>query len=67
MTVTSTNTSQAASPRVLGSPRVVEMLGNRLELLVEQHDFPRASVVQYTSHRASPRRRSCTTTSPTTS
>ena len=46
--MTTTSTSTATSPRVLGSPRVVEMLGNRLELLVEHHDFPRASVVQYT-------------------
>jgi mannose-6-phosphate isomerase-like protein (cupin superfamily) len=45
-TISSTKT--AASPHVLRSPRVVEMLGNRLELLVEQHEFPRASVVQYT-------------------
>ena len=46
--MTTTSTSAPTSPRVLGSPRVVEMLGNRLELLVESHDFPRASVVQYT-------------------
>ncbi len=44
-----TTTLQApASPEVLTSPRVVEMLGNRLELLVEASAFPRASVVRYT-------------------
>jgi mannose-6-phosphate isomerase-like protein (cupin superfamily) len=48
MSSTSTSTSTTPAPRILGSPRVVEMLGNRLELLVEQQDFPRASVVQYT-------------------
>jgi mannose-6-phosphate isomerase-like protein (cupin superfamily) len=46
--MTTMSTTTAAAPRVLGSPRVVEMLGNRLELLVEHDDFPRASVVQYT-------------------
>ena len=46
MSSTSTSTSTTPAPRILGSPRVVEMLGNRLELLVEQQDFPRASVVQ---------------------
>ena len=49
MTTTTTSSARtAASLRVLRSPRVVEMLGNRLELLVEQHDFPRASVVKFT-------------------
>lgn len=37
-----------AGPSVLRTPRVVEMLGNRLELLVEVGDFPRASLVRYT-------------------
>jgi mannose-6-phosphate isomerase-like protein (cupin superfamily) len=47
-TTGTTTTGTAGSPGVLRSPRVVEMLGNRLELLVEHHDFPRASVVRYT-------------------
>ena len=46
--MTTTAPSTAAAPRLLSTPRVVEMLGNRLELLVEHDDFPRASVVQYT-------------------
>ena len=41
-------TSSATTPRLLSTPRVVEMLGNRLELLVEHDEFPRASVVRYT-------------------
>lgn len=36
------------SPRVLRTSRSIEMLGNRLDLLVEADDFPRASVVRYT-------------------
>ncbi|QIK74909.1 cupin domain-containing protein [Nocardioides piscis] len=44
---TSTVTAKP-TPRVLRSPRSVEMLGNRLDLLVEADDFPRASVVRYT-------------------
>jgi mannose-6-phosphate isomerase-like protein (cupin superfamily) len=35
-------------PRVLRDGRVVELFGNRLELLVEAADSPRASVVRYT-------------------
>jgi mannose-6-phosphate isomerase-like protein (cupin superfamily) len=47
-TTTGRATGRATEPSVLRSPRVVELLGNRLELLVEQDDFPRASVVRYT-------------------
>ncbi len=36
------------APLHLTSPRVLEVLGNRLELLVEACDSPRASVVRYT-------------------
>jgi len=36
------------TPYVLRTRRVVELLGNRLELLVEVGDFPRASLVRYT-------------------
>jgi mannose-6-phosphate isomerase-like protein (cupin superfamily) len=36
------------APLHLTSPRVLEVLGNRLELLVEAGDSPRASVVRYT-------------------
>ena len=35
-------------PRVLAGRRTVELFGNRLELLVEAGDSPRASVVRYT-------------------
>lgn len=41
-------TTTAPAPRVLSGGRVVELLGNRLELLVEADDFPRASLVRYT-------------------
>ena len=42
-------TSQlTATPRVVRSDRTVELFGNRLELLVEAEDSPRASVVRYT-------------------
>lgn len=47
MTTTLTTASPTA-PRVLPEGRTVELLGNRLELLVEADDFPRASVVRYT-------------------
>ena len=40
--------SAPAAPRVLPAPRVLEVLGNRLELLVEGDASPRASVVRYT-------------------
>ena len=43
-----TTVSNKPAPRVLRSPRSIEMLGNRLDLLVEADDFPRASVVRYT-------------------
>lgn len=36
------------TPLHLSSPRVLEVLGNRLELLVEADDAPRASLVRYT-------------------
>ena len=42
------STTTSPAPRVLRNPRSVEMLGNRLDLLVEADDFPRASVVRYT-------------------
>ncbi len=38
----------ATAPLHLTSPRVLEVLGNRLELLVEAADSPRASLVRYT-------------------
>ena len=41
-------TTLTAAPRVLPAPRVLEALGNRLELLAEAADSPRASVVRYT-------------------
>jgi mannose-6-phosphate isomerase-like protein (cupin superfamily) len=41
-------TTTLPAPRVLRTARTVEMLGNRLELLVEEHDSPRASLVRYT-------------------
>lgn len=43
-----TTLASTSMPRVLRSPRSIEMLGNRLDLLVEADDFPRASVVRYT-------------------
>ena len=39
--------TRPAAPMHLTSPRVLEVLGNRLELLVEAGDSPRASVVRY--------------------
>ena len=36
------------APLHLASPRVLEVLGNRLELLVEAGDSPRASLVRHT-------------------
>jgi mannose-6-phosphate isomerase-like protein (cupin superfamily) len=47
-TDTMTIAPDTATPRVLTAPRTVELLGNRLELLVEAEDSPRASVVRYT-------------------
>ena len=41
-------TTTLPTPRVLRAARTVEMLGNTLELLVEEHDSPRASLVRYT-------------------
>lgn len=38
----------ASTPLHLASPRVLEVLGNRLELLVEAGDSPRASLVRHT-------------------
>ena len=38
----------APAPRLLPAPRVLEVLGNRLELLAEGSESPRASVVRYT-------------------
>lgn len=43
-----TSTTSVRRPRVLADGRTVELFGNRLELLVEAEDFPRASVVRYT-------------------
>ncbi len=43
-----TTVNSLPAPRVLRQSRSVEMLGNRLDLLVEADDFPRASVVRYT-------------------
>ena len=40
--------SPSRVPRVLAGRRTVELFGNRLELLVEAGDSPRASVVRYT-------------------
>ena len=40
--------STATRPLHLTAPRVLEVLGNRLELLVEAGDSPRASLVRYT-------------------
>ena len=40
--------TRPAAPLHLTAPRVLEVLGNRLELLVEAGDSPRASVVRYT-------------------
>lgn len=42
------STATRPAPLHLTSPRVLEVLGNRLELLVEAGDSPRASVVRYT-------------------
>jgi mannose-6-phosphate isomerase-like protein (cupin superfamily) len=46
--MTTVATAIASTPRLLTEARDVQMLGNRLELLVEAEDFPRASVVRYT-------------------
>ena len=46
LTAPSTPSTRPA-PRHLASPRVLEVLGNRLELLAEAGDSPRASVVRY--------------------
>lgn len=43
-----TTTSALPLPRVLSGGRTVELMGSRLELLVEAGDFPRASLVRYT-------------------
>ena len=50
MSIPTATTTQRrpTAPRVLRSSRSVEMLGNRLDLLVEAGDFPRTSVVRYT-------------------
>ena len=45
--MTSTTASRPR-PRVLSGGRVIELMGSRLELLVEAADIPRASLVRYT-------------------
>ncbi len=49
MSVSTTATTRTtAAPHVIREHRSVDLLGNRLDLLVESDAFPRASVVRYT-------------------
>ena len=48
MSTATADVTDTNSPQVLRTPRSVELFGNRLDLLVEGEDFPRASVVRYT-------------------
>jgi mannose-6-phosphate isomerase-like protein (cupin superfamily) len=47
-TITPTRGIATRTPQVVRNGRVVELFGNRLELLVEAAESPRASVVRYT-------------------